>query len=100
MAYQGPQAADHSADNVHDTMCSLRDTPQGPHQPSVGAGFRWFAGRRDGYAGSMKLMRTAAMAGVAKKVYDEARKPHNQEKIRNAVASVKAKRSGGTSKHA
>ena len=46
----------------------------------------------------MKLMRTAAMAGVAKKVYDEARKPHNQQKIRDAVASVKARRAGGTTK--
>ncbi len=44
----------------------------------------------------MKLMRTAAMAGVAKKVYDEARKPHNQQKIRDAVASVKARRAGST----
>jgi hypothetical protein len=44
----------------------------------------------------MKLMRTAAMAGVAKKVYDEARKPHNQQKIRDAVAQVKARRSGST----
>ena len=43
----------------------------------------------------MKLMRTAALAGVAKKVYDEARKPHNQQKIREAVAAVKARRSGG-----
>ena len=49
----------------------------------------------DGYLDGMKLMRTAAMAGVAKKVYDEARKPHNQQKIREAVASVKARRSGG-----
>ena len=30
-----------------------------------------------------------------KKVYDEARKPHNQQKIREAVASVKARRAGG-----
>ena len=44
----------------------------------------------------MKIMRTAALAGVAKKVYDEARKPHNQQKIREAVASVKARRAGGT----
>ena len=49
-----------------------------------------------GYPSDMKLMRTAAMAGVAKKVYDEARKPHNQQKIRDAVASVKARRSSGT----
>ena len=37
-------------------------------------------------------MRTAALAGVAKKVYDEARKPHNQARIKGAVAQVKAKR--------
>ncbi len=52
--------------------------------------------RAAGYRFDMKLMRTAAMAGVAKKVYDEARKPHNQQKIRDAVASVKARRSGST----
>ena len=44
----------------------------------------------------MKLLRTAAMAGLAKKALDEARKPHNQAKIRSAVDSVKARRSGGT----
>ena len=46
----------------------------------------------------MKLMRTAAMAGVAKKVYDEARKPHNQAKIKDAVAKVQARRNGGAAK--
>jgi hypothetical protein len=45
----------------------------------------------------MKLLRTAAMAGIAKKVYDEARKPHNQKKIQDAVAQLKARRSGGGS---
>jgi hypothetical protein len=49
----------------------------------------------DGYLDGMKLMRSAAMAGVAKKVFDEARKPHNQQKIREAVAAVKSRRSGG-----
>ncbi len=44
----------------------------------------------------MKLMRSAALAGVAKKLYDESRKPQNQERIRQAVASFKARRSGGT----
>ncbi|WP_204163734.1 hypothetical protein [Nocardioides solisilvae] len=39
----------------------------------------------------MKLLRTAALAGVAKKVYDEARKPHNQAKIKSAVDQFKAK---------
>jgi hypothetical protein len=43
----------------------------------------------------MKLIRTAALAGIAKKVYDEARKPHNQAKIKQAVEQVKARRSGG-----
>lgn len=43
----------------------------------------------------MGLMRSAAMFGVAKKLYDEARKPHNQQKIRDAVDSVKQRRSGG-----
>jgi flagellar biosynthesis protein FliP len=55
-----------------------------------------FAPPPDGYFVGMKLLRTAAMAGVAKKVYDEARKPHNQQKIRDAVESAKARRSGGT----
>ena len=40
----------------------------------------------------MKLMKTAAFAGIAKKVYDEARKPHNQAKIKDAVAKAKARR--------
>jgi hypothetical protein len=32
------------------------------------------------------------MAGIAKKIYDESRKPENQERIRSAVASMKARR--------
>lgn len=40
----------------------------------------------------MKIMRTAMMAGIGKKLYDEARKPHNQAKIRQAVEKAKAKR--------
>jgi hypothetical protein len=40
----------------------------------------------------MKLLRTAALAGVAKKVYDESKKPENQRRIKEAVASVKARR--------
>ena len=42
----------------------------------------------------MKLMRSAALAGVAKKLVDEARKPHNQAKIKEAVSKVQARRSG------
>ncbi|MFC6285156.1 hypothetical protein ACFP3Q_03250 [Nocardioides sp. GCM10027113] len=40
----------------------------------------------------MKLLRMAAMAGIAKKVYDEARKPHNQAKIRSTVDKLKQQR--------
>ena len=32
----------------------------------------------------MKLLRSALVAGIAKKVIDEARKPHNQAKIKQA----------------
>ena len=42
----------------------------------------------------MGLFKKAMVVGVAKKVYDEARKPHNQQKIREAYASFQAKRSG------
>ena len=34
-------------------------------------------------------MRTAVLAGVAKKLYDEGRKPENQARIRAAVAKVR-----------
>ena len=44
----------------------------------------------------MKLMRSAALAGVAKKLYDEARKPQNQAKIKAAVAKAQARRNRGT----
>lgn len=40
----------------------------------------------------MKLLRMAAVAGIAKKVYDEARKPENQAKIRAAAERVKQQR--------
>lgn len=45
--------------------------------------------RTAGNVVTMKLMRTAAVAAVAKKVYDEARKPHNQVKIRQATEKVR-----------
>jgi hypothetical protein len=32
------------------------------------------------------------MAAIAKKVYDEARKPENQERIKQAIAAAKARR--------
>jgi len=40
----------------------------------------------------MKLMRSAAAIAVAKKLYDEAQKPENQRRIREAVDKVKTKR--------
>lgn len=42
----------------------------------------------------MGLLKKAMVIGVAKKVYDEARKPHNQQKIREAYASLQARRAG------
>jgi hypothetical protein len=40
----------------------------------------------------MKLMRTVALAGVAKKLYDESRKPENRARIKGAVAKVRERR--------
>lgn len=40
----------------------------------------------------MKLLRSAAVIGVAKKLYDEAQKPENKRRIREAVDKVKAQR--------
>ena len=40
----------------------------------------------------MRLLRSAAAIGIAKKLYDEAQKPENQRRIREAVEKAKAKR--------
>lgn len=40
----------------------------------------------------MKLLRSAAVIGVAKKLYDEAQKPENQRRLREAVDKVKDRR--------
>lgn len=40
----------------------------------------------------MKLIRTVAVAGIAKKLYDEGRKPENQQRIKEAVAKVRERR--------
>lgn len=40
----------------------------------------------------MKLFRSAAAIGVAKKLYTEAQKPENQRRMREAVGKVQAKR--------
>ncbi len=38
-------------------------------------------------------------AGIAKKVIDEARKPHNQQKIKDAVRNLQSKKGGGRSSY-
>ncbi|WP_296605022.1 hypothetical protein [Nocardioides sp.] len=40
----------------------------------------------------MKLFRTAAAVGIAKKLYDESRKPANQARIKQAVQTVRDRR--------
>lgn len=40
----------------------------------------------------MRIFRTAAAFGIAKKLYDESRKPENQRRIKQAVESVRARR--------
>ncbi len=43
----------------------------------------------------MGLFATVAKLGLAKKAYDELRKPENQRKLKEAVANIKAKRAKG-----
>jgi hypothetical protein len=40
----------------------------------------------------MGILRSAAMLGIAKSVYDQAKKPENQAKIRQAVDKAKQHR--------
>lgn len=40
----------------------------------------------------MGLLRKVAFVGIAKKLYDESRKPENQRRINEAMASLKARR--------
>jgi hypothetical protein len=42
----------------------------------------------------MGMAKKIAAFGIAKKVFDEARKPHNQAKIRQAVQKVQERRGG------
>ena len=44
----------------------------------------------------MRIFRLAATIGIAKKLYDEARKPENQRRIKHAVDSVQARRAKKT----
>ena len=43
---------------------------------------------------TMKLIRSAIVAGIAKKVIDEARKPHNQAKIKQLISQATSKKGG------
>ena len=43
----------------------------------------------------MGLLNGIIKAGIAKKVIDEARKPHNQAKIKQAVRNLQQSRKGG-----
>ena len=47
------------------------------------------------------MVKNLVKLGIAKKIYDEARKPENQRRIKEAVASFKEKQSrkGGASPH-
>ena len=40
----------------------------------------------------MGIAKKLAAAGIAKKIYDEARKPHNQAKIKQALQKVQERR--------
>lgn len=53
----------------------------------MGLGRRW-------HCDGMGMAKKIAALGIAKKVYDEARKPHNQAKIRQAVQKVQERRGG------
>lgn len=47
------------------------------------------AARPEAVHSGMKLMRTAALAGIAKRLYDESRKPENQARVKAAVARLR-----------
>lgn len=55
--------------------------------------------RRFGYCTCMGLIKNIAKLGIAKKLYDEARKPENQRRMREAVESMKARRQQGRTRH-
>jgi hypothetical protein len=49
-----------------------------------------------GTVGDMKLLRTAAMIGIGRRIYTESRKPENQRRIKQAVESVRNRRAKST----
>ena len=46
----------------------------------------------------MGLMKKVVYLGVAKKIYDEARKPENQRRINEAVTSLRQRRDAARSR--
>jgi hypothetical protein len=46
----------------------------------------------------MGIMKKAGALGVAKMVFDEARKPHNQVKIKEAAQKLKDRRARGSAR--
>ena len=62
--------------------------------PVYGTGARGVKAASLGYRTAMKLLRSAAAIGIAKRVFDEARKPHNQAKIKAAIDRARSKRNG------
>ena len=52
--------------------------------------------RASGYRPDMKLMRAAAVVGIAKTVYAQARKPENQARIKGAIARARSSRRPAT----
>ena len=47
-----------------------------------------------GYDSRMGFLSKALKSGIAVKVANEARKPHNQQKVKDAVSSLRNKRGG------
>ena len=67
-----------------------------PQGELLGLRAAWRLWRRlSGYDDRMGMMSKIVKAGMLKKVYDEARKPENQRKIKEAVASMQQKRAKG-----
>ena len=44
-----------------------------------------------GYSGLMKLIRSAAAIAIARRLYEEARKPQNQAKLKAALDRARSK---------
>lgn len=72
---------------------SLDDRPQTRARVATDGTSERFAG--SGYVRLMGILKKVAALGIAKKVYDEARKPHNQAKIREATRKVQERRQRG-----